>query len=117
MYDPPHATFTVVFCVYMMSPLVLVSQITETEALGSYFPELNRSESHNSDPGSLIPQCPSALSCYTILLVSDAIDNQILPDFRIPNQSNLESQSHVVLFAYLFVLDRRVLSGMTIVDI
>lgn len=86
-----------------MTVLLLLLQILEAEALGelSYFPELSRLDSHNLDPGSLIPQCPFVLSCYTILLISDAIDIQILPDFRIPNQSNtvhLESQSQMVFF-------------------
>ena len=40
MYDPPHATFTIVLCVYMMIALVLVSQITETEAWGELFPSV-----------------------------------------------------------------------------
>ena len=38
LHVPPHATFTIVLCVYMLIALVLVSQITETEALGELFP-------------------------------------------------------------------------------
>lgn len=74
---------------------------------GSYFPELGRLDSHILNPGSLMPQGPYAFSYYTVLLVSDAIDIQIWPNVRIPNQSitvHLEIQSHVVLFVCLLIL-------------